>query len=265
MKIAKVQFYPWDNRTCDFSSGDYDLKIGDKVIAKTELGFEIGTVKDLENPKEITGEEEEIKTISRLATKEDFKNSKQEEKEKKEAKKYCKEKAKELNLTTKIVDTFFSFDRRHIIFTFIADSRVDFRELVRVLTTNFQKSIRMQQIGIRDEAKVIGGVGVCGRELCCRKVLKVLTNIRSDLVKLQQLENKTSDRLSGACGRLMCCLAYEKNTYKECSKGIPQLGEQIKYDNKKGVVIARHILKRAVRVKDQEGLITEVEIDKLRK
>jgi cell fate regulator YaaT (PSP1 superfamily) len=266
MKIVKVQFYPWENILHEFSSGNYDLKVGDKVIARNELGLEMGKVKSVEEPRDMTGgENEQIKKISRKATNTDEEKVEELCEGKKSAKKYCKEIVKNLNLPMKVVDVFFSLDGSHVIFSFIAETRVDFRELVRILTGHFQKTIRMQQIGIRDEAKTVGGVGVCGRELCCRKVLKVLVNIRSDLVKLQQLENKASDRLSGACGRLVCCLAYEQKTYEACSKGIPQVGERVSFEGKTGVVIKRYILKRTVRVKDKEGLIVEVEVDKLKK
>ncbi len=268
MKILKVQFYPWDNKLYEFSSGDYDVKIGDKIVAKTDLGLEVGTVKEIAEPKEVSENDEdmeEIKVISRLATRIDLKKIEEKNQEKEEAKKYCREAVKKNGLPMKIVDVFFTLDGGHIIFTFVADGRVDFRELVKDLTRHFQKSIRMQQIGIRDEAKIIGGIGVCGRELCCRKILKVLVNIRSDLLKLQQLENKASDRLSGVCGRLMCCLAYEQETYKECCHDIPQVGEEIKYGEKSGVVVSRHILKRTVNIKDDEGVVVEVEVDKLKK
>lgn len=265
MQIIKVQFYPWDNQLCEFSSGNYNVKIGDKIIAKSDLGMEMGTVKSAKEADIDVEELDKIKVISRMASVADFKKAKEKEKNKKEAKKYCKEKIKENNLEMKVIDAHFAFDGSCIIFVFIAAGRVDFRELVKQLTRHFQKSVRMQQIGIRDEAKIMGDLGVCGKELCCRKIIKNFVNVRSDLVKLQQLENKSSDRLSGICGRLMCCLTYEKEAYQECLKGMPEIGATVKYKNKKVKVVARQILKRIISVKDKDGNITKVEIDKAKK
>ena len=121
----------------------------------------------------------------------------------------------------------------------------------------------MQQIGTRDEAKIDGGIGFCGREFCCMKTLKKINNIHSDLVRLQQLENKASERISGSCGRLLCCLSYEKEIYEEYSKGMPKAGDIVKYGRKKVVVIGTNILSRTVKVRDREKNITVVPVDKI--
>lgn len=265
MKIAEIQFYPWDNMLIEYSIDGSDIKIGDKILAKTELGIEVGEVRSLREVDGVLEGQNEIKFIIRKANGDDMEKMDEKKAKRKEAEEYCKEKVRQLKLDMKIVDVHFSFDGSHIVFIFIAPGRVDFRELVKDLTRNFQKSIRMQQIGIRDEAKIVGEVGVCGRKLCCKGVLKSLANISSDLIKLQQLENKASDRLSGICGRLMCCLAYEQDTYKECCNGIPGLGERVKFEGKEYQVIARHILKRTVNLRDREGMVVEVEVDKIKK
>ena len=258
MKLAKVQFYPWD-KFYIYDITDFNLKPGDKVVAKNDFAIDIGEV------KEIYEGGEEVKSIIRVANRLDFEKKEKKLKQKEEVLDYCKQEAEKLALPIKLVDVHFSLEGGCLIFVFVAETRIDFRELVKRLARRFQKSIRMQQIGIRDEAKMVGEIGICGRELCCRKVLKALTNIRSDLVKLQQLENKTSERLSGVCGRLMCCLAYEQETYEECAKDMPAIGEKVEYENKEWEVIAQHILKRSVSLKDTEGMIVEVEIDNLKK
>ena len=265
MKIAEIQFYPWDNTLLEYEVTNFSLKVGDKIIAKTDIGTEIGLVRSLRGVDGVLMGKEEMKTIIRKASMDDLEKIKEKKEKKKETKSYCKDKIEELGLGMKLVDVHFSLDGSHIIFIFIAPGRVDFRELVKDLTRTFQKSVRMQQIGIRDEAKIVGEIGVCGRGLCCKKVLKTLNNISSDLIKLQQLENKASERLSGICGRLMCCLAYEEGTYKQCCKDVPFLGDSIKYDGKTWNVVARHILKRSVNLRDRDGLIVEVEVDKLKK
>ena len=249
----------------EYEVTNFNVKVGDKIIAKTDVGTEIGGIRSVRDVDGILTGKEEVKSIIRMAGTNDLEKVKEKKEKKKETEGYCKDKIESLGLDMKLVDVHFSLDGSHIIFVFIAPGRVDFRELVKDLTRHFQKSVRMQQIGIRDEAKIVGEIGVCGRGLCCKKVLKSLNNISSDLIKLQQLENKASERLSGICGRLMCCLAYEEGTYKECCKELPCLGDKIKYDGKNWVVTARHILKRSVNLRDRDGLVVEVEVDKLKK
>ncbi|NCF75449.1 MAG: stage 0 sporulation protein, partial [Xanthomonadaceae bacterium] len=165
MQIINVQFYPWDNKLVEFSSGNYNVKKGDKVIAKSELGIEIGTVKSVKKADIDIEKIDNMKVILRIASSNDLEKMAEKNKRKKEAEKYCKERIKENNLKMKIIDTHFAFDGSYIIFVFLADGRIDFRELVKQLTEHFQKSIRMQQIGIRDEARIMGELGICGREL----------------------------------------------------------------------------------------------------
>ncbi len=263
MAVVKIKIYPWDSQPTPFLLEE-DLKKGDKVLIETNFGTNLGEVVAVEE------EDKEIKEdpsfcFLRKATPEDEKKYEEAQEGAAEAKEYCRQKARELGLNIKIVNALFSLKKDYIIFVFVAETRIDFRELVKDLVRHFQKPIRMQQIGIRDEAKMMGGIGVCGRELCCLKVLRSLANIRSDLIKLQQLENRASDRLSGVCGRLMCCLAYEQQMYAECSQGFPELGERVKYKGKNYEVIAQHTLKRTVSGKDKEGVVIEIPVDKIKR
>lgn len=263
MRIVEVQFTPW-GRIYDFDAGEYTIPVGDFVIVKTELGVEMGKVVGAKevDAKEIEAAKIEIKPIFRKANTADTIKFREKEEQKKEALAVCKKLVKKYNLPIKLIDAHFSFDGGRLTFAFVADGRVDFRELVRDLTKTFQKSIRLQQLGIRDEAKIAGDVGACGRNLCCQKFKKDLGNISSDLADLQQISHRGSDRLTGVCGRLMCCLAYEQKNYEESVKKLPPVGTVVRTDHGRGKVIGWHILKQSVDVKLDEGTIIEVPIKK---
>ena len=265
MNIAKVQFVPWD-KIYDFSYEELSLEVGDQVIVNTELGTEMGEVVELENKVDSEQEKTNIKPIIRKAAADDLKKVPT-PKEKREALNYCKKMKEKFDLPMKFIDAHFSFDGARITFVFIADGRVDFRELVKDLTRHFGRSIRLQQIGIRDEAKMMGDFGHCGRNLCCRGHLKELASITSELSDLQQCSHRGSDRISGICGRLMCCLAYEQAGYEELAKNLPSLESAITVDGKKGKVIGHHVLKQTVDVlfpgeNKDNGTVVEVDIKK---
>jgi cell fate regulator YaaT (PSP1 superfamily) len=293
IKIAEVQFYPWD-KIYDFYVNDLNVQVGNNVIVTTELGSEAGKVVGIreeeddkyellednewtsdnspdEEPSfaEATADEEDskkkLRPITRLLNKEDEDKIKEYERKKPEMIEYCKGLIRRMGLPMKLVDVDISFDGGRIIFAFIADGRVDFRELVKEATRHFQKSVRMQQLGTRDEAKVAGDIGQCGRILCCKKFLKTLGGVTSELASNQQIAHRGSDRLSGACGRLMCCLRYENDSYVELAKKLPEIGSTMKTPQGEGVVIGWHTLKQTVDVKIGDGknkVIVEMEIDK---
>jgi cell fate regulator YaaT (PSP1 superfamily) len=263
MRVVEVQFTPW-GRVYDFDAGEHAIPVGDFVIVKTDLGVEMGKVvgaKEL-NAKEIEAAKLAIKPIFRKANTADAIKFREKEDQKKEALAVCKKLVRKYNLPIKLIDAHFSFDGGRLTFAFVADGRVDFRDLVRDLTKTFQKSIRLQQLGIRDEAKISGDVGACGRNLCCQKFLKDLGNITSDLADLQQISHRGSDRLTGVCGRLMCCLSYEQKNYEEAIKKLPAVGTNVRTDRGRGKVIGWHTLKQSVDVKLDEGTIIEVPIKK---
>jgi cell fate regulator YaaT (PSP1 superfamily) len=260
MKVVEVQFTPW-GKSYDFDASRSEIKIGDFVIVRTDLGTEMGKVISVKEREEKAGEKE-IKSILRKATISDIEKAKEKEKQKEDALRVCKKLAKKYSLSVKLIDVHFSFDGGRITFAFIADGRVDFRDLVKDLTRHFQKSIRLQQLGIRDEAKIFGEIGMCGRGLCCKKFLKNLGNITSDLAELQQVDHRGSDRLSGICGRLMCCLEYERNFYEEMAKKLPAVGSPVSTKRGRGKVIGWHVLKHSVDVELEEGSVIEVEIKK---
>jgi cell fate regulator YaaT (PSP1 superfamily) len=192
--------------------------------------------------------------------------------DKKDALEFAKKMKEKHNLPMKFIDVHYSFDGSRMTFAFIADGRVDFRELVKDLTRNFNKTIRLQQIGIRDEAKIMGDIGHCGQKLCCRGHLRNLDSITSDMAEVQECAHRGSDRISGICGRLMCCLAYEHCGYQELSKKLPAVGTKVNVDGKRGVVVGRHLLKQSVDVefKDKEAggngrVVVEVDINRKKK
>lgn len=260
MKIIQVQFADWD-KIYNFSSERANLKIGDKVIVKTELGIEAGGIvgiKDIgsDNSKFAA----ELKPILRKANSNDIEKVRIREKDKKKVLKVFRELIRKYKLPAKSIDAKFSFDGGRIVFAFTAPERIDFRDLVKDLTKSFHKSIRLQQIGVREEAKIMGGIGPCGRDLCCLKFLKNLGNISGDFISDQHLSHCGHERLSGPCGRLFCCLAYEEGVYKELAAKLPPIGSKIKTKQGEGKVIGHNILKQTVKVKTVEENIIEVPI-----
>ncbi|OGF25502.1 hypothetical protein A2331_01390 [Candidatus Falkowbacteria bacterium RIFOXYB2_FULL_34_18] len=275
MQIAQIQFSSWD-KVYNFSfSDDLNVEINDSVVVKTELGMEIGVVVCILSEKEIKEAKEDfdiskIKPILRIATVNDLeKLPKQDEKDK--ALVFCKKVKDKFNLSMKFIGVHFSFDGSRITFAFIADGRVDFRELVKELTRHFGRTIRLQQIGIRDEAKIMGDYGHCGKELCCRGHLKNLCSITSEMAEIQQCAHRGSERISGICGRLMCCLAYEQCGYEQLAQKLPPMGIKVNVDGKRGVIVGHHILKQSVDVqfdkdkKGEGGAVVEIDLNRHKK
>ncbi|HMB26367.1 MAG TPA: regulatory iron-sulfur-containing complex subunit RicT [Patescibacteria group bacterium] len=265
MRLAKVKFASWDKAYSFKFSPEMNLGSNDYVIVDTKVGREMGRVVDFEELTENEVKElpEDPKSIIRQATKEDIDKALGQEKLKKQAFRDCRQLIKKHDLPIKLVDVYFTFDNNRITFAFIADGRVDFRSLLRDLIKKYHKNIRLQQLGIRDEVRINGDIGCCGRPLCCRGFYKDLGNVTSDLADLQQVAHRGSERLSGVCGRLKCCLTYEKDLYNEMAEGLPMVGEKIKTPHGRGEVIGWHVLKRTVDVllEDKETVM-EVPIKK---
>lgn len=295
MKVAYIKFANWD-KPYIYNCAKYDLEIGEKVVVKTGIATELGEVvqiteikdKQLNKIKEYQGRQtaeqkdgdtlqnqegdndnSEVKEIIRKANLHDVGNIPS-FKEKKAALDFCKKTKERLNLPMKFIDVHFSFDRSRITFAFIADGRVDFRILVKELTRHFGRTIRLQQIGIRDEAKIMGDIGHCGKELCCRGHLRELASITSEMAELQQCSHRGSDRISGVCGRLMCCLAYEQEGYEALAKQLPDIGRKVSVDGKRGVIVGHHTLKQSVDVEftgnnGSEKTVMEVDLNRNKK
>lgn len=197
----------------DFESNGFDIRQGDLVVVESEFGLSIGTV--VVGPRDAEDQERELKKVLRVAGEEDFRQKQENEDFEKEAKGFCLERIMARGLPMKLVCSEVTLDRKRIVFYFTADGRIDFRELVKDLAARFKTRIEMRQIGVRDKAKLVGGLGLCGKELCCRLFLTSFEPISIKMAKQQDLTLNTG-KLSGICGRLMCCLGYE---YLESGSG----------------------------------------------
>lgn len=265
MKIAQIQFAKWD-KAYDFLVGSLVLLPGDSVIVKTELGLDVGRVLSLRDKRE-DEELDSFKSVIRKADYDDI-SSLPSESAKAEVMEYCREAILRHDLPMKLVDVHFSLENNRYNFAFISESRVDFRELVKDLAAYFNANIRLTQIGSRDEARVSGDCGFCGRELCCRGFIQEFSSITSEMAEAQQVVHRGSDRISGICGRLMCCLSYEYEGYKEMAGKLPPIGTRVNVDGSRGVVIGHHVLKQTVDVRipsekpDERDLIIEVDINR---
>jgi len=260
-RVVCVQFNPWD-QVYHFDSQGTKLTIGDQVLVKTEIGIELGKVTGFTEVEE-SSLDASLKPIIRRANNDDLKKVKVLEEKRDEILSKARELVIKHQLEMKMVDCYFSFDGGKIILIFTAEGRVDFRELVKDLARTFQKSIRLQQIGIRDEAKRSGGFGPCGRELCCRKFLHNLSSVTTDYARVQQVHSRGSERISGACGRLMCCLAYELDFYKDKMKKFPALDSRVKTGQGEGRVVSCNVLKETVSVEIDKN-ITEIPLKEVK-
>jgi cell fate regulator YaaT (PSP1 superfamily) len=190
----------------DFDANSLPLQKGNKVVIESEFGLSIGTV--AEPPHPVEGPSKELKKVLRIADEEDFRQKTENEKFEQEARSFCYERIMARGLPMKLVRAEATLDKKRVVFYFTADGRIDFRELVKDLAARFKTRIEMRQIGVRDKARLVGGFGLCGKELCCRIFLTTFEPISIKMAKQQDLTLNTG-KLSGACGRLMCCLGYE--------------------------------------------------------
>jgi cell fate regulator YaaT (PSP1 superfamily) len=225
LKIAGIRFHQTGS-IYDFDCGHFVLKCGDQVIVKTEQGLGLGQVVRAPIKVEQIEEGKEYKQIFRMANEADLDQFRKVQDREKEAFHFCLERIKERKLPMKLVRVECFFDGSKVIFYFTADGRIDFRELVKDLVHRFHTRIEMRQIGVRNEAKLLGGLGPCGRELCCSSFLPDFAAVSVKMAKEQNLPLNPT-KISGICGRLMCCLTYEYETYQELKKNFPKIGKTI--------------------------------------
>ncbi len=238
---------------------DLAFKVNDLVIVEAERGIDYGQV--VVEPVPVEKVEPSVKKLIRLATDLDRNQIEDNRKKAQEASTSCSSKIEEHKLDMKLVGAEYAFDRSKILFYFTADGRVDFRDLVKDLAKVFKARIELRQIGVRDEAKMCGGFGPCGRELCCCCFLKDFEPVTIKMAKDQNL-SLNPPKISGLCGRLMCCLSYEHKCYKDMSRGMPREGERLETPEGKGKVISVNILKRKVAVLLEDGRQIEMEFKK---
>lgn len=248
------------NKTVWYRSGAINPKKGDYVIVELDRSQECGRVMQSATGVQEGSLAEGGKGIIRVATKEDMARIKDNKEKEREARGICAGKISERKLPMKLIDADYSFDRTKIIFYFTAEGRVDFRDLLKDLVAQFHARIELKQIGVRDEARLLGGLGPCGRHLCCTMFLCEFEPVSIRMAKEQNLPLSPT-KTSGVCGRLMCCLSYEYGTYKESLKGLPKEGEAVNTKEGKGKVIAVNAMKRSVIVDLGEGKQVELFYD----
>lgn len=231
-----------------FAPGKFEIKSGDHVIVETARGIEYGYVvlgcREVENHKVV----QPLKSVIRMATAEDERTEKSNKQKEKEAFKVCLEKIRKHHLEMKLIDVEYTFDNNKVLFYFTADGRIDFRELVKDLAAVFKTRIELRQVGVRDETKIVGGVGVCGRALCCHSYLSEFIPVSIKMAKEQNLSLNPT-KISGVCGRLMCCLKNEEETYEYLNSKLPGIGDYVTTDDGlKGEVHSVNVLRQQVKV-----------------
>lgn len=256
VEVTGIRFKPM-GKVYYFDPGDLELKVGTHVIVETSRGVEYGNVAIDRKTVEESRIVPPLKKVLRIATAKDEEIVAQNKISEKEALEICREKAEKRGLAMKLVDVEYTFDHNKILFYFTADGRIDFRELVRDLAAVFKTRIELRQIGVRDEAKMVGGLGVCGRVLCCNSYMTEFQPVSIKMVKEQNLSLNPT-KISGTCGRLMCCLKNEQAAYEALSKNAPSVGSVVETPDGKGEVCAVSLLKGIVSVTVDAGNEKEI-------
>ncbi|MFR4351762.1 MAG: stage 0 sporulation family protein [Roseburia sp.] len=250
-----------------FDPGNFQLKAGMHVIVETARGVEMGTV--MTDPKEMSKEKviQPLKPVIRIATEADEKTAERNAEREKEAFKICLEKIAKHKLDMKLVEAEYTFDNNKLLFYFTADGRIDFRELVKDLASVFRTRIELRQIGVRDETKIMGGIGICGRPLCCNSYLSEFVPVSIKMAKEQNLSLNPT-KISGVCGRLMCCLKNEEETYEYLNSRLPNIGDHVTTDDGfRGEVSSVSVLRQMVKVlveTDDEKELRDYKVEQLK-
>ena len=254
-KVAGIRFKP-AGKIYDFDCGAFVLNYGDKVIVETEQGLGFGVV--INTPVEIKTREggKKHKQVYRIATEKDFKQREDNKKLENQAFDFCQQQIKRLKMKMNLFSVESTFDTKKLTFFYTADGRVDFRELVKILVKEYRIRIEMRQVGIRNQSKQCGGMGRCGREICCSLFMNNFDPVSIKMAKEQGLSLNPT-KISGLCGRLMCCLTFENQTYRELKKKLPKPGKRVETAKGQGKVIRQNVLKQTVSIRLKDG--TEME------
>ncbi|MBQ5989750.1 MAG: stage 0 sporulation family protein [Oscillospiraceae bacterium] len=245
-----------------FAPGKIKAEAGQKAIVETVRGVECGEVVIPNRMIDDSAVTSELKEVIRIATSEDLEVVKKNKQKEKDAFAICQQKIKKRGLEMNLIDVEFTFDNNKILFYFTAETRVDFRELVKDLAAVFRTRIELRQIGVRDEAKILGGLGICGREFCCKGCIGEFQPVSIKMAKEQGLSLNPT-KISGTCGRLMCCLKYEQNTYEELLKITPKTGAYVRMPNEvKGYVEEANIITGKLKVRPENDSAVPVIIDR---
>lgn len=261
IRVVSIQFNP-AGKMYDFNAGTLDLKPGDRVVVETERGISLGTIVTRPQEKDEASFNHPLAPVQRLLGPEDEKTLVHHKRREKEAYDFCLRRIKERSMDMKLVRVEHLFDGSKAIFYFTADGRVDFRELVKDLAHTFHTRIEMRQIGVRDEAKMVGGLGICGRELCCSSFLRDFQPVSVKMAKEQNLALNPS-KISGQCGRLLCCLDYEYETYCELRKNFPKCGKRVRTVQHSGTVEKMNLLTGELILRLEDGKQISVKLKEL--
>lgn len=251
LKYLSVRFQA-TNKTYTFSTTDNSIANGDGVVVETQRGVEYARV--IADPFDKPNVSMEIKPILRKASREDEVQYEKNIVDCKEAKQRCQNEADKLELGMKVISAEYTLDRSKITFIYLADDRVDFRELLKILASIFRCRIDLRQVGTRDKAKIVSGIGPCGRELCCARYISEFDRISINMAKNQLLALNVA-KLSGQCGNLMCCLKYEDEAYKDLKKGLPKLNSYIEYEGEKFKLTSMNVIVRNCKLENREHAI----------
>ena len=259
IKVAGIRFSP-KGRMYYFNKNNFELKDGMEVIVETERGLQYGFVVKGEHEIDESKIVSPLKNIIRIASKYDRKTYDKNLVDGSYALKKARKLVSELNLEMKVLDANYTFDRRQLLFNFTADDRVDFRELAKKLAQIYKTRIELRQIGIRDKAREIGGLGPCGRFLCCNAFLTDLNSVTINMAKNQMLALNPT-KINGVCGRLLCCLSYEDETYSYYKRGLPNVGDEYNHKGNSYKVVEVDILNRKIKIENSDNIREEVVID----
>lgn len=259
--VASVRFKN-SMKSYSFGTNDASISKGDDVVVDTIRGFEVGRVDSESVKAEDHPVHLELKPIVRKASEADLKQVKENKYRAKEALLICEQLIKNLNLDMQLVGSEYTLDKSKLSFVYVADQRVDFRDLLKLLNAQFKARIELRQIGQRDKAKFIGGIGICGQETCCSRFMNEFEVISINMAKNQMLALNTQ-KLSGQCGKLMCCLKHENDQYTSCRKGLPKLNESIVYRNKRYKVNSIQCCSNTINLYDSEQVV-EINLDEFK-
>lgn len=267
IKIVGVRFRK-AGKIYYFDPAGMEIETGTHVIVETARGIEFGTVMIPPREMEEDGVVQPLKPVIRIATEADEITEQKNKEKEKEAFQICLEKIAKHKLEMKLVEAEYTFDNNKLLFYFTADGRIDFRELVKDLASVFKTRIELRQIGVRDETKMVGGIGICGRELCCHKHLSEFVPVSIKMAKEQNLSLNPT-KISGVCGRLMCCLKHEQDTYEYLNEKLPNVGDFVRTtDGNKGEVLSVSVLRQKVRIvvtdKDDNKEVMEYPVSELK-
>ena len=250
-KYVSVRFAT-TNKSYTFATSDPEIRNGDRVVVETQRGLECGTV--VSEPFDKANLNMEIKPILRKANEEDLRRYERNREDSARARSICQEESDKLDLKMNVISAEYTLDRAKVTFTYLADDRVDFRELLKKLAAIFHCRIDLRQVGTRDKAKMVSGIGVCGRELCCARFMSDFDRISINMAK-NQLLALNIQKLSGQCGNLMCCLRFEDDAYKVLRKDLPKLNAQVEYEGEKFRITSMNVIAKNCKLENREHAI----------